>query len=70
VAQPPRKREARQIPGDPAQLLPLRSRVPDAAALLGRGKGGAAQLAAAARVAAERWGFTVAAAGTARQEPT
>ncbi|MFH8738047.1 MULTISPECIES: NUDIX hydrolase [unclassified Streptomyces] len=40
----------------------------DAAELLGWGERGAAQLAAAARVAAERWGLTVAAAGTARQD--
>ncbi|MFB6679375.1 hypothetical protein ACFCWG_44720 [Streptomyces sp. NPDC056390] len=40
----------------------------DAAGLLGWGERGAAQLAAAARVAAERWGTTIAAAGTTRQE--
>jgi hypothetical protein len=32
------------------------------------GERGAAQLAAAARIAAERWGMTIAAAGTTRQE--
>ncbi|WP_324907283.1 NUDIX domain-containing protein [Streptomyces sp. CB01635] len=40
----------------------------DAAELLRWGERGAAQLAAASRVAAERWGLTIAAAGTARQE--
>ncbi|WP_326771504.1 NUDIX hydrolase [Streptomyces sp. NBC_01445] len=39
-----------------------------AAELLGWGERGAAQLAAVSRVAAERWGLTTAAAGTARQE--
>ncbi|MFE6904249.1 NUDIX domain-containing protein [Streptomyces sp. NPDC057717] len=40
----------------------------DAAGLLGWGERGAAQLAAAARIAAERWGMAIAAAGTTRQE--